>query len=233
MCAKLNPIVIAGITCGWNLTWCSIGDQEWKECRSNGKYLNVTFHNGKLYAINLNCDKIDIFRVDNDQQKLILLDTICVTFPTVSRRSDIFDVYLVESKGSLLVVKRNYDYGALIHPTIGFDIFKVQERISGDSPHLLVNVESLEDQALFFSGLFYESLSAKDCPGLRGNRIYFIGHQGGNVDSEFGLFSLEEGIIFREPIHDYPINPPIWLLPRYVFECNCKCHPSTMWRPTN
>lgn len=231
-CAMLNPITVAGITFDSNLIWCNIGDKEWKGYISNEKYGNIAFHNDKLYAINKDGNKVDIFRFDNDKDELIHHDTICATIPTVSL-SDTFDVYLVESKGNILVVKRYSDTVSIIDKTIGFDIFKVQERsTNGDhSPHLLVNVDSLGDQALFVSDFFCESLSANNCPQLRGNRIYFIGDFENGYQAELGTFLVDEAKIARELIRQSSANSPIWLWPRYAFECDCKCHPSPLWRP--
>lgn len=225
MCADLNPIIVAGVTFDGGLVWCNISDKEWKVYIGDEEYGNLAFYNDKLYAINHDGDKIDVFRIEDDE--LIPKGSMYATFPT-SLISDNFDIYLVESKGSLLVVKRYFEISSILGQTINFEIFKVQERIDDVSPHQLVKMESLEDQVLFVSGLYCESLPSKHCSMLQEDHIYFIGHHAKDDKCELGIFSVNEGSMHRVPLTDSTLNYPYWLCPRYAFACNCKYHDSTV-----
>ncbi|KAJ1428470.1 F-box-like domain superfamily [Sesbania bispinosa] len=229
-CGNLNPIIVACVTYAGEIAWCKIRDEAWKGHRGDVLYGNVTFYNDNLYAIDRLGNRIDIYRVDEESSLLILLDTIHATIPTTVDPS-IMDVYLVESNGSLLVLRRYYECrGLFLWPTMGFEVFKVKEE-NCRSPHL-IKVESLEDQALFISNLSCESLPAKNCSGFEKAYIYFIGHCLGGHGYELGAFSVAEGIKFRIPLSRYIRKySPIWILPRHAFECDCECHDSTVWKP--
>ncbi|KAJ1388677.1 hypothetical protein SESBI_38944 [Sesbania bispinosa] len=225
-CPKLNPIIIAGVTLVGGIIWCKVGDKTWKAYESKEEYGNLAFHNDKLYAINRDGYKINIFQLRDEPPKLHLFETIYASIPIVSP-SNAFKLYLVESNGNLLLVKRYYHH-LTWHTTIGFDILKVQEK-NCSSPDQLVNVDSLEGQTLFICEYNCESVPGKHCQGLEQDHIYFIDHYNDALKSKLGVFMVNMGRLFRKPLINYSnVYPPIWVMARFAFKCDCKCH-STMW----
>ncbi|XP_027343468.1 probable F-box protein At4g22165 [Abrus precatorius] len=225
-CESLNPVTVAAATFCGDLVWCKIGDRDWKGYSGDDQYRNLTFHNDKLYAITQDGIKIDTFRVDESESR-VLLKVGSITCPSASvALSDHVDMYLVESNKSLLVLKRYYERSRIQGPTIGFDVFKVQENSE------VVNVNGLGDQALFVSDLNCESVAFKECPQmLEADRIYFIGHSANGMVSELGVFSVKDKCLrFRVPLVESTMISPIWVLPRFPFACDCKSHGSSSKR---
>ncbi|XP_061373137.1 putative F-box protein At4g22180 [Gastrolobium bilobum] len=230
-CVHSNPIMVAAVTWGGDLIWCKIRSAKaWKGYRGDKEYGNLTFYNDKLYAVTGDGTKVDIFRVDDESSVLFLLQSIDSMQPT----NDLLvylQVYLVVSNEDVLVVKRYYDHRRELRvceePTIGFDIFKVQENCI---PPNLVNVDTLGDQALFLSALNCESLPAKECSREEGC-IYFIDTFTRSNAPLFKTFSVKDRSL-RNPLPLPNMEYPIWVLPRFAFTCNCTCrHGSTLWKP--
>ncbi|XP_057444835.1 uncharacterized protein LOC130737081 [Lotus japonicus] len=226
-CPHLNPITVVGVSHNQTLVWCSIGDKKWKDYRNcdeddGPKYANVAFLNDQLYAIRVEGNTIDIFGVDGTQPYLIPLRTVQRATAPTEIPSQYFDLYLVESKGHMLAVTRYCHEDSvrtipISGTTIGFQILKVEE-------DMLVNVESLEDQALFVGGLSCESLPSNHCPGHHENHIYFIGEHEDEDHYEWGHFKVDDKSMVKKMLEEPKQNfapTPIWLLPRYKFNCNC------------
>ena len=227
-CPNLNPINVAAVTKGGDLAWCNIADEAWKGHRGDEEYGNLTFHNHKLYAVNRYGTKIDLFQVDDESAELLPLGSIGSPRPSVTVPNAV-NVYLVGSNGSLLVAKRYYENpGTEAPPTIGFDIFKVEENCT---PPRVVRVNGLDGQALFVSDLNCECLDAQHCPGLEKDRIYFIGHSRNGFTSELGVFVVQNRRMIRVPLANTDKKSPIWVLPRFAFECDCPTHDFSRWKP--
>lgn len=142
-CVNLNPIVVVGLTRNKTLFWCTLGDMEWKDYKNNDhddgeKYGNVAFLNDQLYAIREKGNVIDVFGVDSTQPYLIPLRTVLHATTPTKRPSELFDLYLVESKGNILVVIRycdesNVDTMSISGvETIDFEIFKSTRRCASE-----------------------------------------------------------------------------------------------------
>ncbi|XP_061373132.1 putative F-box protein At4g22660 [Gastrolobium bilobum] len=229
-CVNSNPIMAATVTYGGDLVWCKIGsDKAWKGYRGDKEYGNLTFHKDKLYAITRDGTKVDIFRVgvDDESSVLFLLHSIDSKQSTKNLSDANLKVYLVVSNGSVLVVKRYYRDFEFRAPTIGFDVFKVQENCT---PPRLVNVDTLGEQDLFLGEFNCESLPAKDFLGVQEGCIYFTGYSDSGFKSLLGAFSVKDRRLL-DPLYLTNMEYPIWVLPRFAFTCNCTCHDSSLWKP--
>lgn len=234
-CANFNPITIAIATFEGDLIWCNVGDTVWKGYRrgDDSNYGNILFYDDKLYAITRDGNKIDTFKVG--EESLVLLNSLAATTSTTDStqpdgiETEAMDVYLVECGGKVLGLKRYYDNSLIVRSTLYFVILEVQEK--GNSPQL-VRVNTLDDHILFVADYNCEALHSKNCPGLEGNSICFIGYSRFIFNgAESGQFSVPNGTFrIRVPLDDNHFFTPLWVLPRFVFECdcNCKCN-SAMW----
>lgn len=223
-CDRFNPIFVAIVTSAGDLAWCKIGDEAWKGHRGgNGEeYVNLTFHKEKLFAIRSDGSKIDMFQVE--EESLVLLPLGSIDYPSQSHPQDptsqALHFYLVESKGSLLVVKRS----GLNERTVGFHVMKMEENYCQQK---LVYMDNLDGQALFLSDMNSESFPPEHCQHP-GNRIYYIGHSNSSAISELGVFSVKGcGRRFMVPLPRSNITT-FWVMPRFVFDCKCKCHDSAL-----
>ncbi|XP_043697648.1 uncharacterized protein LOC122648506 [Telopea speciosissima] len=154
--------------------------------------------------------------------------------------------YLVQSQGNLLLVYRIYchaagslddpdffthcECGRRIFPrrhiqTVSFLVYKLVEcnpESSGDSNFRYNWVKQTrlgDDQVLFLGRSFCQSLSTVDCPGLKGNTIYFT--DDGKVvlnppqQKDMGIYHLDDGQI--EPLLPFDSSQfnvlPFWIIP--------------------
>ncbi|KAJ1428468.1 hypothetical protein SESBI_08979 [Sesbania bispinosa] len=219
-CDHLNPITVAMVTFDRNLACCQIGDNEWRCYRGDEEYANVAFHNGKLYAIKLFTNSIDIFQVDQG----VLLPVASVD----SRRTrpepfETMHAYLVECGERVLVVMRYYDDNSqlLLKATINFVILEVEEKCSTSQ---LVRVDNLEDYVLFVAGKSNcESLEAKYCPELRSGCVYFTErvHFDNKFLTELVEYSVSDGTMRRTPLTSRHFDYSFWVMPRFALECDC------------
>lgn len=226
-CPNLNPIQVASVTFDGCLTWFKLGNKVWKRYRGDYEYGNIAFHNEKLYAIDRDGTRIDVFEVDDESLVLVPLPDSILIPTNQNPRSNTFEVYLIESNGRLLVVKRYTNSVAITAPTIGFDVLEVQEKQINCSSHepMVVNVDSLDDQALFVSHLMSESVSGNKCSKHQKGRIYFAGYD------ELGVYAVKEQQFFTKTLTpNATYDNPIWVMPRFAFACDCNLHDSTMMK---
>lgn len=134
-------------------------------------------------------------------------------------------IYLVVCGGKVLVVGRIDDYTIALKPNVKFVISMVEE-----SSSMLVKVQSLDDHILFVSNSNIECLDAKYCPGFQRNCVYFTCYFEHYITSEVKEFSVANGVVLRSILSmGHHMYSPIWVLPRFPFDCDCEKCTSAQW----
>ncbi|XP_057432034.1 uncharacterized protein LOC130724768 [Lotus japonicus] len=234
MCPNMNPTLIAIVTYKGNLEWCKMGDTTWKGYHTSDKvYSNVAFHDNKLYAVERGGLKVNMFKYD--EGVLVQVGSVGSTnpiehIPNLSRtiRSYCMTIYLVECGGNVFVVKRFSDDTKFHTPTIDFVIFAVKENCTMPQ---LVKVENLDDHILFVSNINIECLDAKYCPKFQRGSVYFTDYSENSFITGVGVFSISDRTIHKIPLTNPQMHSasPIWMMPRFSFECDCKVCTSAPW----
>ncbi|XP_057429921.1 putative F-box protein At5g66830 [Lotus japonicus] len=233
-CPNMNPTSVAVVTYKGDLGWCKVGDTTWKGYHTNDEfYSNVAFYDNKLYAVERDGLKVNIFKYD--QGVLIKIGSVESTNPN-EHIPDLsipmcfinMSVYLVECGGKVFVVKRFSDNTKRNTPTRNFTIFAVEENCT--TPQL-VKVESLDDHILFVAGLNIECLDAKYCPKFQRDNVYFICYYEKSHRAEVKMFSVADRTIHKTLLNstNMPTPSPIWMIPRFPFECVCEVCTSAPW----
>lgn len=236
-CNNMRPTNVVAVVAGslGSLGLCKARGTTWK-LQDEG-YANVSFHNAKLYAVTKRFNMVDIFNVvvdDDDDVKLCLVGSIEYEYdsPPLPKLASFIHSppsYLVESQGSLLLVKRYlYRYHSLGHlpSRVDCEVFKVEDDDGRDPPRL-VKVDTLEDQILLLSDSCAECVDTKDCPDsnvFKGNHIYLVGYYntlGFEADVVDCSFKDKSVTRLRLSVDMKGIH---WMLPRFAAQCYCKAH---------
>ncbi|CAK9167774.1 unnamed protein product [Ilex paraguariensis] len=223
------------------LAFFNYRDSSWTDLDGNhGPYSDIMWHNNQLFALS---DKGSIEVWDFENPRSMKTMVIQPFFPGKSWRSTegLYSsrCYLVESSGELLLVVRyvgefvghdgvpvyeadlltDEDTHPLVCPyrTLQFHVYKLSF-----IKNKWVEVDGLEDRALFVGGNHSMSISALDFPECKKNSIYFTDDYLERINEDYlygghdlGVFSLEDSSV--EPF--YPCDseriepPPIWLVP--------------------
>ncbi|KAI3469885.1 hypothetical protein Pfo_026548 [Paulownia fortunei] len=218
------------------LAFCRHGDEEWSDLEGKAEtyydvvccdQINMVFALGpgpsvEAWDLNETIPKKTMMIQDSCPRKLARANQ---TFP-----SDLYSSqwYLALSCGQMFLVVRyigefvRYDGEVpLVCPykTVEFHVFK----FAADQKNW-IEVESLNDFALFLGGNQSIMMSTKEHAELKGNAIYFTDDYWDRMDEDYsygghdmGIFKLEDGSI--EPVLDCQEQriepPPFWIsLPR-------------------
>lgn len=149
----------------------------WSTADSPG-YEDIAFHHGNIYGVT---KKGDLYKHDIGEDSGNGEPVVSYAKQVITCGDTWFDLarkqlFLVVSRGDLLLVKRNDTrsrYGWTSKPS-AFEVFKADLEMSRWS-----EVSSLGDQVLFVSGMCSRTVSASSHYGnyLRGDRIYFTHHE--------------------------------------------------------
>nr|XP_010921521.1 F-box protein At2g17036 [Elaeis guineensis]XP_010921522.1 F-box protein At2g17036 [Elaeis guineensis]XP_019706097.1 F-box protein At2g17036 [Elaeis guineensis]XP_019706100.1 F-box protein At2g17036 [Elaeis guineensis]XP_019706101.1 F-box protein At2g17036 [Elaeis guineensis]XP_029120421.1 F-box protein At2g17036 [Elaeis guineensis]XP_029120422.1 F-box protein At2g17036 [Elaeis guineensis] len=167
------------------LVFAEAGDDKWTMVDEASVWTDVLHYRGQFYAVDnfgnvFMCELKPLVRVTQIASALVA--------------NKAYRWYLVESLGELLLVARYMTDKPRPFPyayeTKKFEVFRIDQK----KETKLVKVESLGDRMLFLGTVPSFSLSAGDCPGFEGNRIYFtascfdIFFDGNHGSNDFGVF---------------------------------------------
>ncbi|XP_028792404.1 uncharacterized protein LOC114748211 isoform X1 [Neltuma alba] len=235
-CAFMRPIMTAIVSEDGKLSVCKIGGSAWEPHETDEQYVNVAFHDMKLYAMRKNYSMVDIFEIDHDLKLLpvgvIEIDDGMKLFPlafvcsspvinTPSKWDRPFRAYLVvePQKNDLFLVMRHCREVKVDFFTVEFEIYKV----CGDR---LVKLDTLGDQIVLLNDSCSEIVDVKDCPPtslVQGNQICLSSSLKGNSKKNVGIYSFKDGIVrWLPPFRGfYSIH---WMFPRLAGKCHCESH---------
>ncbi|KAM7523750.1 hypothetical protein LguiA_013652 [Lonicera macranthoides] len=202
------------------LAYCKCNDKKWMPLMEDNfiAYSDIIFYKRKLYALTAQ-GRLLFFENISPESKAIEI----VSEGPPGRRC--FPMYLVEcSDGGLLMVCRYVDFFDGEHKdsivrTIGFGVYKLDQ---GNSSW--IKVKDIGEDMLFLGCNSSMSMSSRNFPGYKGNRIYFTdspfsysGKENEQENSDIGVFNLEDGSF--EPPSGFKCDPkflwppPIWVTP--------------------
>ncbi|KAK6158196.1 hypothetical protein DH2020_005510 [Rehmannia glutinosa] len=185
------------------------GDPSWSVMDTwDGSFSDILYHNGKLYAVDSTRRVVecDIHGPNPSQIQQVF------SLPNVDDRFASFDkiCYLVESFGKFLIARRHFAY----RNTLSFDIVEIDLK---DGSHK--EIRHLWNKSLFlgFNASLCLHLSAWNVVKLKPNCIYFTDHFGQCVDSDMGVFCVQNMRMRGLPggFSCSSLTPPIWVVPSF------------------
>lgn len=196
------------------LVFAQAGDDKWTIVGEALAWTDILHYRGQLYAV----DASGCVFICGLKPECKVTQIASAPF-----ENEAYQWYLVESLGELLLVARYLTDKPRPFPyayeTKKFEVFRIDQK----KEIKLVKLQSLGDRMLFLGTAPSFSLSARDCPGFEGNRIYFtacyfeIFFDGNHGSNDFGVFNLEDGSIKPLPCFgssSLVVWPPaIWFAP--------------------
>ncbi|KAF6154542.1 hypothetical protein GIB67_027815 [Kingdonia uniflora] len=197
------------------LAFCKPGDDAWTTIdQKNYSFNDVVFYRDEFYAV----DHIGI---------VVAVDIRCcrpkVRLVAPSPPEDRgYKMYLVESLGELLQVRRVLRFLPTVGETIGFKVYELLEESTEDYEYW-VEMDTLHGQALFLGDNSSVSISSLDFPECKPNCIYFTDDYRSYCNysrqlgpQDVGVFNVEKGRLEEyHPITKFKgMKPqPIWVEP--------------------
>ncbi|KAL5702027.1 hypothetical protein ACHQM5_027296 [Ranunculus cassubicifolius] len=210
-----NPLldgdyVVMAIYGGFNrLAYYKPGDKSWTCLDDDHVFYSVVYFHDQFYGVDRIGALYAIDLSDNDP-KLSMVVEAMYEYTTNQ-------LYLVESCGNLVMVKREVKYDSPIYFTTGFEVFKLDFVESK-----WVQVKDMCGQVLFLGDNLSMSLPASNCPWCDPNSIYFTDdnfywHEFASPYRIYdtGVFNMEDGSIDRHYAmkSEMKFPPPIWVEP--------------------
>ncbi|KAM7529289.1 hypothetical protein LguiB_032699 [Lonicera macranthoides] len=205
------------------LAFCKVKDEKWTRLHVPAPYLtftfaDVTFYKKKLYALYGNGQLIIIENIGPNPK---VTEIVAVGLS----RGAIHPLYLVESSdGNLIMVSRSvgiYDgkFSDSIVKTRFFKLYKLDLNSSN-----WVKVGNIGQDMLFLGCNSSTSISSRDFPGLKGNRVYYTdgppsfgANRRKQEKSDIGVFILDDEVFDDIPGFKCGLKllwpPPIWIIP--------------------
>ncbi|XP_062028545.1 uncharacterized protein LOC133744457 [Rosa rugosa] len=202
-----NSVLPAGvfIHTQWDsLIVCTCDNGPWRDALHE-VFNDVLFYNGKIYTLEIQKSKtiVTAYSLNEQLQPLLSRRYVGQDIETETR----VEACLVESRGDLLLVKRQFSQQG---HTTGFQVFKLL-LVEEDGSARCVKLQSLGDQALFWGRDGCISLPAAGRFSLfEENHIYFM-----NILYKIGVYSLKYERIkrFHNPPQKFFRQESTWFVP--------------------
>ncbi|KAF6157628.1 hypothetical protein GIB67_037201 [Kingdonia uniflora] len=217
---------------GSQLAFFRPGDNAWTPIGKKGAFFDIVYFKDEFYAVTQDGE---VFACDIHHPHPKLRR---VAPPSPKDRTT--DIYLVESLGELLQVKRLFHFSAEPQlTTVRFKVFKLvldppirhvkykvgkgkykQKLIKPTQNMYWVEMKTLHGQAVFVGENSTFSLSSSHFPGCKANCIYFTddsqGYLFGDPPLDLGMFNVEEMTLEEHPVMNLSkgmFPRPIWVEP--------------------
>jgi hypothetical protein len=237
MCSALLVAAIVDIGDLRTLALCRPGGDEWfVSALGRDRSLDIIFHQGKLYTVDgwRNVCIIDV-EEDSDSGSLFISRIECIINgpPRPFRQFPggllIFDTYLVESRGALLLIRGTIYGEPPVDNYSGFEIRAVRfefEVCEADLQSLQwVDMKSVgDDQVLFLGPRCSKSVCASQY-NLKGNCIFFLDNDNcgwywkhaPSAPSSYAIYDMSDGSV-RSPLPEGSCKgeeaPATWHFPQ-------------------